>query len=148
MTANRALLLCKGMSPALCSTAYLRCAESDVVISNIVNLAKNRHEFDIGVHVALVRSILQVVCVEVLPYFFVTSIRGCALLPMTGAGSTDGVSGLLKPVSAPSVLAVAAFFAKGIFAAVAMNFQSTNFSSAEAFAATVALGIHQERPSV
>lgn len=86
-----------------------------MVISNIVSLAKNRHEVDIDVHVALVCSIVQAVCFDVLPYFFVTSVCGILMLPMTAAGSADGVRGLLKPVGAPSVFANTAFFAGGAF---------------------------------
>lgn len=74
------------------------------------------------VNIAFIRSVLKAVCLDVFPYFFVTSVCGIASLPMTAASSADGVSGLLKLVGAPAVFATGAFFDTGdFFVAVAIN---------------------------
>lgn len=77
---------------------------------------KYRFELRVGVDVALIRSVLQVVRLDVFPYFLRHFRTRKGPLPMTAASSSEGMGGLLKPVAA-------AVFAAGDFlAAVAMNY--------------------------
>jgi hypothetical protein len=88
------------------------------------DLILNKYGFElrVGVNVALICSVLQVVALMYSHIFFVTSVRGMASPPMMAASSAEGVSALLKPVAAPAVFAGGAFLTAGdFFAAVAMD---------------------------
>ena len=77
-------------------------------------LTKDDFQLVIGIDVALVRRILQVVFLMYSQIFFVTSVRGMGVAPMTAANSGLMFMGFMN-AALGARFAGAAFFAVAIF---------------------------------